>query len=976
MKRLIVVILFALLASLIFPMSGTPGSALAGASGSCIGIAKAIFRTPLGPAFDKMLQLAVEQSCGAAMDIGALKILYANTGGTNWFEKANWITTQNHCSWYGVSCDLAGRVSGLELEKNNLLGAIPPELGLLSNLVNLQLAQNQLSGSLPAQLGTLSSLSSLDLSENQLSGPIPPELGDLSSLVTLDLHSNQLSGSIPPELGQIDSLERLDLGNNHLSESIPGALFKLPNLMELLLSDNQLSGSIPTVLGSLTNTLTVLDLANNQLSGYVPSVLGKLTSLAELRISNNPLAGPLPLSLMKLVNLQTFYFNETNLCEPANPGFQTWLAGIPDLEGTQACLPVIVLPGVMGSKLFNSYEPFPNLASFQCWTPLPPFPPVPLLGALPQPTGLVWLDLEFPLFNSAWALYKETLELRDGEAVPLVSCNNIYTDPAQDQAGVDDRYAELIVSLREAGYEARFFPYDWRLGLEFNAERLDAQIDAWGYAKVNLVGHSMGGLLARTYIATSAHAEKVEKVISVGSPYLGSPDLTWEMRTGAIPDVVFEIGGVEFGIADASIYNIIRNSPGMMQLLPSNACFTSQQVPYYQIEGNPLSSLAATNEFFKTNWGAFIPQNGRLLDEAAQYHDIYDNFSNISVEYHILSAANYMTRYKINQKYQFCPLHIPPDCFQTVGYFIGDGTVPWNSATQIVAPNMNVTIHDSYQLSEMDSEHGTMVQNTLVISDIQAILAGIPTSNDQKLTAMVASSPPSYIQLTVSGSTEVSISDGVHFTGVDENGVLVNDIPGATYQATGYQTEVVLPSDQAYTVTFKQTGDIPLQVKVSELTAPSFESLFTANQQAVFVDVPLNAGGVAALSLDLSAGLDSLLITIDQNSDGLPDQSVPASSLLDARQSQDYSLPATNIAVDGTQNLDGSYAGEVTITLTAEDAETGVLKTQYSLDGGLTWLDYQAPVIFQAEQLSDFSVRSVDKAGNTEYPYPSLNLNP
>jgi len=32
--------------------------------------------------------------------------------------------------------------------------------------------------------------------------------------------------------------------------------------------------------------------------------------------------------------LDTFYFNDTNLCEPQDPDFQTWLAGILDVQGT------------------------------------------------------------------------------------------------------------------------------------------------------------------------------------------------------------------------------------------------------------------------------------------------------------------------------------------------------------------------------------------------------------------------------------------------------------------------------------------------------------------------------------------------------------------------------------------------------------------------------------------------------------------
>ena len=221
----------------------------------------------------------------------------------------------------------------LWLGGNPLSGSIPSELGNLANLRSLLLSGNQLSGSIPSELGNLANLHYLTLSGNQLSGSIPPELGNLTNLQHLRLYGNQLSGSIPPELGNLANLSILELDSNQLSGSIPPQLGNLVKLDWLFLHDNQLSGSIPPQLGNLTD-LTWLDLSSNQLSGSIPPELGDLINLEDLRLNSNQFSGALPGTLTNLVNLDTFYFHNTDLCEPADAAFQTWLAGISDLSST------------------------------------------------------------------------------------------------------------------------------------------------------------------------------------------------------------------------------------------------------------------------------------------------------------------------------------------------------------------------------------------------------------------------------------------------------------------------------------------------------------------------------------------------------------------------------------------------------------------------------------------------------------------
>ena len=62
-----------------------------------------------------------------------------------------------------------------------MTGAIPPELGNLTNLISLSLRGSSLTGSIPAELGQLPRLKSLYLSGNDLMGCIPPALHELNN---------------------------------------------------------------------------------------------------------------------------------------------------------------------------------------------------------------------------------------------------------------------------------------------------------------------------------------------------------------------------------------------------------------------------------------------------------------------------------------------------------------------------------------------------------------------------------------------------------------------------------------------------------------------------------------------------------------------------------------------------------------------------------------------------------------------------
>ncbi|WRX15168.1 Leucine-rich repeat - like 10 [Theobroma cacao] len=115
------------------------------------------------------------------------------------FQASSWVpidftTKGNSYSYQGIPLTL---MTGIDFSVNELAGAIPYEIGELSELHSLNLSQNLLTGHIPTSFKNLTNLESLDLSHNNLTGQIPPEIVQINTLSTFSVAFNNLSGRIP-----------------------------------------------------------------------------------------------------------------------------------------------------------------------------------------------------------------------------------------------------------------------------------------------------------------------------------------------------------------------------------------------------------------------------------------------------------------------------------------------------------------------------------------------------------------------------------------------------------------------------------------------------------------------------------------------------------------------------------------------------------------------------------------------------------
>ncbi len=210
------------------------------------------------------------------------------------------------------------------------------------------------------------------------------------------------------------------------------------------------------------------------------------------------------------------------------------------------------------------------------------------------------------------------LPVEPGEKTDLVAVGSIK------KVGGVEVYEGIVQTLtQDGGYTqakepgpvpgAPFFPfaYDWRLSCVENARRLSVFIDAIAERchdpsiKVDIVAHSMGGLIARYYILyggkevrgevppipTDAGAAHVRKLIMLGTPNMG-----------AASSLLALIDGGRVGMARIPS-DLIATMPSMIELMPS----PSDQV-LFTAAGEPVPlDIYDVKTWERQRWGIFDP---------------------------------------------------------------------------------------------------------------------------------------------------------------------------------------------------------------------------------------------------------------------------------------------------------------------------------------------------------------------------------
>jgi pimeloyl-ACP methyl ester carboxylesterase len=140
-------------------------------------------------------------------------------------------------------------------------------------------------------------------------------------------------------------------------------------------------------------------------------------------------------------------------------------------------------------------------------------------------------------------------------------------------------YGRLVDGIRRVTRDPAAvaeFAYDWRLPVSHNATMLaefaDAHLAAWRNhpryppgddARVVIVAHSMGGLVARQLAAIPGAARMVRAVVTLGTPFYGAAKAAVLLSSGR---------GGPLPLPRARLCELVRGLPGVYDLLPTYRC--------------------------------------------------------------------------------------------------------------------------------------------------------------------------------------------------------------------------------------------------------------------------------------------------------------------------------------------------------------------------------------------------------------------
>jgi len=577
------------------------------------------------------------------------------------------------------------------------------------------------------------------------------------------------------------------------------------------------------------------------------------------------------------------------------------------LEGYSTKEPVLIIPGIAGSELYNGDD-------------------------------LIWMDLE-QMFQDIDDQFLDQLKLNErGLSVLEISLGNVIKRSPNFPIIDNNIFKSLEEDLLNNDYEINsdlfYLPYDWRLNLDNSKDILNAKIEEiksqTGATKVNIIAHSMGGLLTKDYI-NSYGKDGIDKLIFVGTPHLGAP------KAGKVL-LVGDNMGIPW-LRGEKIKEIAKNSPALHQLLPDQKYFDSF-AGYIRKSDLTLLNYQDTKNFLINETQS---PDVMGLSESFWAKNLEDaDFSGVNTYNFAGCVSGTQSEY-----------HLKNDSsIGSIDYTSGDSTVPLVSSDYI-----NIPEDKKFYLRY--AHHVEMPSQTDIRTAILDILSGdIPTVTGN----LKDNSSDCYFNAkTLFWHSPVAVhiydSLGNHTGPIDNDGIEYG-VPGIDYEIIGHDKFIFLPTDTGETYSIVADG----------LATGSFDLLISHNNNGiventtVFNDVPIGESGDVNFSVSNSS-LDSNINVDYYGNDAI--QSVQAVSVLSGDDVNDVVFPETQASITGQPGSSGWYLGNVIIGLSATDDNSGVLETKYSLDGQpLT--AYSVPINISDEGMHTVLYYSVDRAGNNE----------
>lgn len=568
--------------------------------------------------------------------------------------------------------------------------------------------------------------------------------------------------------------------------------------------------------------------------------------------TSNPIPGAILSSFTTrpLVSVTTYWVRVSNECGSMNSNSAT--IGI-------VLSPVIVIPGLAGSALG-------------------------IVGGLSPVVGFPGDVLNLPTSNPEDLEFTELGVPRAGSISEQLTATGFLHISSILEKDITDLVSFLSsngYSLNENMFE---FPYDWRFSIQTNAANLRLKIlsvkQMTGAPRVDIIAHSLGGLVAKQYLTSATDAANVGTLIMLGTPHLGTPKALKALRYGddlGHPSIVDKCG----------TKRAAHNMTGLFDLLPGRRYFSlagGYFVDGADIDGDGVRGLVTDFNSMVTTLKNGVEQvcplapndeephdrlSSGLVDAGmVAFHDSLDGWAKpLGVNVFMIAGYNVETISKIVEVNVKLSPSLPPERIVVpIVTAAGDGTSPLVSAQTTSADAIYYA-----DFAKLNTNHSDMVASAPILDQVLGLLAhggGIYSAQGIATSPPVISAFPRALLFSAFSPVRVSVYDSLgNRTGLKPDGSTESGIPGSSVLRIGDLQHVAVPDSDNYHVFIEGVGEGTFTLWQSELSASGELSRTFAWQS-----VPVRVGSKNSLTTQFNKPGD---LFIDFIGDGNQVKSLP-----------------------------------------------------------------------------------------------------
>ena len=444
-------------------------------------------------------------------------------------------------------------------------------------------------------------------------------------------------------------------------------------------------------------------------------------------------------------------------------------------------------------------------------------------------------------------------------------------------------YDSLIETFEKNGYEKDkdlfIFPYQWRDSNVNTALLLKQKIQeiktANNWPKVDVVAHSMGGLLTRQYIELPDYQGDIDQLVMLGTPNAGSPEdyLMWDggeippsdsALTDLIAKYIFKQEAKEAGFD--SIFEYLHNQPikSVQELLPNYDYL-------YDTTSKKMRSYAS-NEHYPKN---IFLDNLNLKENIRKMNSVV--VTNITGK---LDEDKTITKIRVGKPSvdeNSIWAHGMPENFDSLfgdhglEYGKGDGTVPKVSSENIFSDEQ---IETDFSHSKLPGKTAEIVYKKITGNVVQE---EVPFVGTDKILVFFVFSPIDIQIISPSGKWA-----GKNVKNISED----NQIEDAVY--TGYETKnefltIPNPENGEYQIVTEGTGDGEYKIEMAKITE---------NENGTASEITGKINGIAENGLQTEKTIKVLENKIDTGEEENQDSTPPEARIF-------FDTKTKTVAVEG-----------------------------------------------------------------------------